>query len=526
MRIRTWIVVVAVCVASGAPARGVETCESASVTYINTVITGARYCLTRLAPNGRSCISRNRAPDLKAVHVTALCPPGTVGRLACTARQVLIATGSQYDSLGAAGFTHLCTTASCGNGVTEPGEQCDDGNVISGDGCSATCHYENNICSDVCAGITPVSGTAIKAVRIASGLSHPLLVTAPPGDVSRIFIVEQTGAIKVMKWGTLLPGSFLNLSAKIVSGGEQGLLGLAFHPQYATNGRLFVDYTDTSGNTVVSEYHVSSNPDVGDTSEAIILQVTQPFANHNGGHLAFGPDGYLYIALGDGGSGGDPFNNAQDTSKLLGKLLRLDIDGAPPYTNPSTNPFYGAIAGRDEIWAYGLRNPWRFSFDRQNGDLYIGDVGQDHYEEIDYQPGSGAGSSGGDNYGWHIVEGNGHCYTPSSGCVQTGLKLPIVEYDHSQGCSITGGYVYRGCAMPDLQGTYFYSDFCTSFIRTFNVVGGVPTNFQDRTADLAPGGGITISNVSSFGEDARGEIYICDLGTGSNGEVFKIVPGP
>jgi len=336
--------------------------------------------------------------------------------------------------------------------------------------------------------------------------------------VSRIFIVEKTGRIKIVKWSTLLPTAFLDIHTKVSGGGEQGLLGLAFHPDYANNGRFFVDYTDTTGDTVVAEYHVSADANIADPAETVILHVAQPFANHNGGDVTFGPDGYLYIALGDGGSGGDPQGNGQNTNTLLGKLLRIDVNNASPYSSPATNPFFGATPGLDEIWAYGLRNPWRFSFDRVNGDLYIADVGQDRYEEVDYQL---ASSLGGENYGWNIVEGNGHCYSPSSGCNQSGLTAPILDYDHSQGCSITGGYVYRGCKMPDLRGTYFYGDYCTAFIRTLQVVSGAATNLQDRTADLAAGGG-SINSISSFGEDARGELYICDLG----GQVFKIVPSP
>ena len=520
MRISIWGVVVIASVSMAGPARGaIETCEGTSANYVTAVINSARYCLLTLAPHGRSCASRNRTPNLKAARVNVRCPSGTVARLACSARQAIIATGLPYDSLSSTGFTHLCTTAACGNGVTEAGEQCDDGNVLNGDGCSATCQFESNSCGDVCSGIVPVSGTAIKAVRVANGLSSPVLVSAPPHDVSRVFIVEQTGRIRVMKWGQMLPAPFLDIHAQITSGGERGLLGLAFHPNYATNGRFFVDYTDLSGNTVVSQYQASNDPDVAATTEMVLLQVTQPFANHNGGHLAFGPDGYLYIALGDGGSGGDPQGNGQNINALLGKLLRIDVDGAAPYASPASNPFFGATPGRDEIWAYGLRNPWRFSFDRTTGDLYIGDVGQDRFEEVDFQP---AGSAGGQNYGWNVVEGNGHCYPSGSGCDQTGMTLPILDYDHTQGCAITGGYVYRGCAMPDLRGTYFYGDFCSAFIRSVRVVGGVGTDPQDHTAELAPGGGLTIGSLSSFGEDARGEIYICDL----DGEVFKIVPGP
>jgi glucose/arabinose dehydrogenase len=365
--------------------------------------------------------------------------------------------------------------------------------------------------------VVPVSGTAIRAERIASGLSRPLFVTAPPRDVSRIFIVEKTGRIRILKWGALLPTAFLDVAALVSSGSEQGLLGLAFHPQYADNGRFFINYTDTSGNTVIAEYRVSANPDVADaTSAQVVLQVPQPYANHNGGHLAFGPDGYLYIGLGDGGSAGDPLGNGQNPSTLLGKMLRIDVDRGAPYSVPPTNPFVGSDPPLDEIWALGLRNPWRYSFDRVTGDLYIADVGQNRYEEINFQP---ASSSGGENYGWNIVEGNGHCYPSGSSCNQTGLTQPIHEYDHSQGCSVTGGYVYRGCKMPDLRGTYFYGDFCSAFVRSFRVVGGSAVDHQDRTAELESSG-VSIDQIASFGEDARGELYIADLG----GEVFKIVP--
>jgi cysteine-rich repeat protein len=487
---------------------------------LTATIGAAQYCLTRLAPHGRSCVRRNRLPDLRAARVNALCLPGTVARLTCTARQSIIAAGLPYDSLSAAGFTHVCTTSACGNGFLEAGEQCDDGNVVNGDGCSATCQLETTSCADLCAGVVPAAGTAIKAQLVANGLSQPLYVTAPARDVSRIFIVEKTGTVRIVKWGTVLTTPFLDISAKVSSGSEQGLLGLAFHPDYSGNGRFFVNYTDTAGNTVVAQYFVSADPDVADaSSESVLLHVTQPYPNHNGGDLTFGPDGYLYIGFGDGGSGGDPQGNGQNGGTLLGKMLRIDVNGATPYAIPATNPFVGPGNPLDEIWALGLRNPWRFSFDRLNGDLYIADVGQDRYEEVDYQP---ASSHGGENYGWNIVEGNGHCFNPPSGCNQTGLTLPILDYDHSQGCAITGGYVYRGCAMPDLRGTYFYGDYCSAFIRTMEVVAGVATNLQDRTADLAPGGGLSISSIPSFGEDARGELYICDL----SGKVFKIVPGP
>ncbi|MCX8072877.1 MAG: PQQ-dependent sugar dehydrogenase [Candidatus Binatia bacterium] len=498
-------------------ALAVETCASASAKYVSAVILAARNCLVRQLPQGRSCTPNNRIPNLRAQRVQSFCPSDTVARLACTARQALLPTGLPYSSLIGSGFTHVCTTAACGNGVLEPGEQCDDGNTTGGDNCSPTCQIEGGACNDVCAGVVPVPGTAIRAERIASGLSRPLLLTAPPRDVSRLFIVEKTGRIRILKWGALLPTPFLDISALVSSGSEQGLLGLAFHPQYADNGRFFINYTDTAGNTVVAEYRVSSNPDIADpTPVQVILQVSQPYANHNGGHLAFGPDGYLYIGLGDGGSAGDPQGNGQNPATLLGKMLRIDVDHAAPYAVPPTNPFVGAGPPLDEIWALGLRNPWRYSFDRITGDLYIADVGQNRFEEINFQP---ASSPGGENYGWNIVEGNAHCFPSGSTCDQTGLTQPIHEYDHSQGCSVTGGYVYRGCKMPDLRGRYFYADFCTAFVRSFRVVSGVATDHQDHTAELESSG-VSIDQVASFGEDARGELYIADLG----GEVFKIVP--
>jgi hypothetical protein len=496
-----------------------ESCESLSARYLSAVILGARSCMIRQLPLGRTCNVNNRSPNRGAKKVDLICPVGTTQRLDCSARQALVAAGLPYDTaLVGSTYTHVCTAASCGNGVLELGEQCDDGNLTNGDGCSAICQLEGGACNDVCAGVVPVSGTTIKAERIASGLSNPLLVTAAPRDISRVFIVEQSGRIKIVKWGAMLPTPFLNVSSQVSCCGEQGLLGFAFHPDYVNNGRFFINYTNNAGDTVVAEHHVSANPDIGDTAEIVLLTIAQPFANHNGGHLAFGPDGYLYIGTGDGGSGGDPFGNGQSLNTLLGKILRIDVDSASPYGIPPTNPFAGSISGLDEIWAFGIRNPWRFSFDRLNGDLYIGDVGQGRFEEVDLQP---ALSSGGQNYGWNVVEGNGHCYPSGSGCDQTGMTLPIHEYDHSEGCSITGGNVYRGCKMPDLRGTYFYSDYCSAWVRTFEVSSGVATNHQDRTADLESSG-VSINSVSSFGEDARGEMYIVDLG----GEVFRIVPGP
>ena len=350
---------------------------------------------------------------------------------------------------------------------------------------------------------------------VATGLDFPLYLTAPSGD-PRLFVVEKTGRIRIVKNGALLPAAFLDLHTLVSGGGEQGLLGLAFDPAYATNGRFVVNYTNLAGDTRISAFRVSGDPDVADaSSETVLLPVAQPFANHNGGDVVFGPDGYLYAGLGDGGGAGDPDGNGQSLATLLGKLLRIDLNGGTPYAVPSDNPF-AATAGpatRGEIWSWGLRNPWRFSFDRLTQDLYIADVGQDNYEEVDVAQPPAAGR--GLNFGWNRMEGT-HCYPPGGSCDRSGLTLPVVEYDHGQGCSITGGYVYRGAAIPALQGVYFYSDFCQGFVRSFRFVGGQATRQQDWQT-LRPGG-----NVTSFGEDAAGEIYILTM----QGGVYRVVSRP
>ncbi|HTC23883.1 MAG TPA: PQQ-dependent sugar dehydrogenase [Gemmatimonadales bacterium] len=351
----------------------------------------------------------------------------------------------------------------------------------------------------------------VALTTVATGLDFPLGLTAPTGD-ARLFVVEKTGRIRIIKNGTLLPAAFLDLHTLVSGGSEQGLLGLAFDPAYASNGRFVVNYTNLNGDTRISAFHVSSDPDVADPTETVLLPIAQPFANHNGGQLVFGPDGFLYAGLGDGGGAGDPDGNGQSLATLLGKLLRIDLNGGSPYAVPADNPF-AATAGpttRGEIWSYGLRNPWRFSFDRTTHDLYIADVGQDNYEEVDVSraPTDGRGL----NFGWNRMEGM-HCYPPGSSCNMSGLTLPVVEYDHSQGCSITGGYVYRGAAIPALQGVYFYSDYCQGFVRSFRFVGGQVTK-QQKWETLQPGG-----NVTSFGEDAAGEVYILT----SQGGVYRIV---
>jgi len=364
----------------------------------------------------------------------------------------------------------------------------------------------------------------IVLTQTVSGLTQPLHVTHAGDGSGRLFVVEKPGAIRIVRSGSLEATPFLSIVGRVgSSGGEQGLLSVAFPPDYATKGYFYVDYTDVNGDTVVSRFYLSNDPDIADAgSEEIILSVAQPYANHNGGQLAFGPDGYLYVSLGDGGGGGDPDGNAQDPATLLGNILRIDVEphttpisathwvylpvvlsaggSGPAYRIPPSNPFTQTVGYRDEIWAWGLRNPWRFSFDRATGDLYIGDVGQDGYEEIDFQP---ADSGGGENYGWPIMEG-AHCY-PSGPCDSTGLVLPVAEYDHSLGCSMTGGVVYRG-PDPDLEGIYFYSDFCSGRIW------GLVQEGETWSTQVLMNSGLT---VTSFGQDEAGNVYVTDFWDGN-----------
>lgn len=363
----------------------------------------------------------------------------------------------------------------------------------------------------------PASAQALAVEKVTGGFSNPVLLTAPAGD-DRLFVVEQnTGLIRIYVNGQILPLAYLNLSAKISTGGERGLLGLAFHPDYANNGRLFVNYTRGNGNTVVAEHRVDPNNPNRALKKTVqtILTLVQPFVNHNGGCIRFGLDGMLYIATGDGGSGNDPGGRAQNLTNNLGKMLRLDIDLPAPFI-PGDNPFVGDPNANDEIWAYGLRNPWRFSFDRSTGDLWIGDVGQNAREEIDFAP---FASTGGENYGWRCMEGF-QC-TGLSGCTcnDAALTLPIHDYGHGGNCSVTGGHVYRG-AIPGLGGTYFFADFCSSSIWSLRWDGNNISEFTDRTVELEPPGADTIDQIASFGEDSKGNIYILDH---ADGELYRIV---
>jgi len=346
----------------------------------------------------------------------------------------------------------------------------------------------------------------LRLSRVASGMERPVDLGAPPGD-ARLFVVEQRGVIRVIDRGRLLERPFLDLRSVVgARGNEQGLLGLAFHPGYARNGLLFVDYTDLRGDTRVVRYRVSPrDPNQADpTSASELMHIEQPYENHNGGQVEFGPDGMLWIGMGDGGSGGDPHGNGQNLGTLLGKLLRIDVDHGAPYAIPADNPFRDRPGARAEIWAYGLRNPWRFSFDEPSGTLFIGDVGQNAYEEIDAVP----YRRGGMNFGWNLKEGR-HCYLKN--CERPGLTDPVLEYPHSQGMSVTGGFVYRGHAAPALVGTYIYGDYEFGWIGGFRLRDGAAT---EPVRYRIPGG----IHPSSFGRDGAGELYVVDL----SGRVFRI----
>ena len=374
--------------------------------------------------------------------------------------------------------------------------------------CGAACHSDSTGPGD--GGPLPPGLTLKLDPFISSGLSSPVFLTQPLND-GRIFVVEQPGRIRVIRDGVLQTTPFLDITSRVLSGGERGLLSVAFHPNYASNHFFYVYFTtQTNGDIRIERFTTTSNPEVADPASTKLILTTahSSQANHNGGLLAFGPDGMLYAGLGDGGGGGDPFHTGQDSSALLASLLRLDVDHGDPYAIPANNPFVGQANHRGEIWAKGLRNPWRYAFDLTTGLLYIADVGQGLHEEVDVMP----ASQGGVDYGWSIMEG-ASCYNASS-CNQTGLQLPIIDYTHSGGaCSITGGYVYRGSAIPAIRGHYFYSDYCAGFLKSFRYENGAAVDQKDW--------GLTESSVTSFGVDFAGEMYmisgnvILKLGQGS-----------
>jgi len=357
--------------------------------------------------------------------------------------------------------------------------------------------------------VPPTDMSGVSLERIVDGLDFPVHLTAPAGD-DRLFVVEKSGRIRIVRDGALVQEPFLDVSDRVSNGSEQGLLSLAFHPAYAANGRFFVNFTDPAGDTRVEEFRVSDDADRARPDPvAAVLTVNQPFPNHNGGLIAFGPDGMLYVGTGDGGSAGDPRENGQDPTTLLGALLRLDVDRPAPHVPPD-NPFVGG-QNRDEIWATGLRNPWRFAFDRETGELFVADVGQNRFEEVNAVAGPGRGA----NYGWNVIEGI-ECFRPPEGCDREGLTLPVVVYGRDEGCSVTGGTVYRGRAVPSLRGHYLYADFCAGFVRSFRFAGGMAVDEREWPALAPPERGVT-----SFGEDADGEVYVLV----ADGAVYRIVEG-
>ena len=374
---------------------------------------------------------------------------------------------------------------------------------------SMVCTTPKNDAPDVSAQNTS-NDVRLGVEQVASGLDQPVYVTAPVSD-PRLFIVEQPGRIRVVENGRLLDKPFLDIVDKVRSGGEQGLLSVAFHPQYRTNGFLFVNHTDKNGDTRIERYTVSSDRNVADPRSAkVILSIDQRYSNHQGGLNLFGPDGMLYIGMGDGGSQGDPHGNGQNRNALLAKLLRINVDRGEPYLIPAANP-YAKGGGRAEIWAIGLRNPWRFSFDRFSGLLYIADVGGDRFEEVNVVPMSIAGV----NYGWNVMEGP-QC-SRSSGCDQTGMQKPALSYatHENSTCAIIGGSVYRGQKIPEIKGQYFYSDYCNSWLRSFGFADGKVTDQHEWPIGK-------LGSITSFGEDAQGELYICT----SSGRVYRIIKSP
>lgn len=349
--------------------------------------------------------------------------------------------------------------------------------------------------------------------QVVDGLRRPVAIAHAGDGSGRLFVVEKEGLVRVVKGGSLVAEPFLDVRDLVTdSGNEQGLLGLAFHPDYARNGRFFIAFTAAGSNANSLAEFRAADP-AGDRADRdsgrVLLAIPDTRSNHNGGMVAFGPDGYLYLSTGDGGGAGDPDRAGQDLSTLQGKLLRIDVDGAAPFAIPPDNPFARTSGARAEIWAYGLRNPWRFSFDRQTGDLWIADVGQNQYEEINLQR---AGSGGGENYGWSVMEG-AHCFRPAEGCDQSGMTLPVHEYSHDGGgCSVTGGYRYRGAAVPELQGLYVFTDYCQRELRAL-----APEGQGWRALEI----GVTPGQVSAFGEDEAGELYLV---SDRDGGLYRVTP--
>jgi glucose/arabinose dehydrogenase len=372
-------------------------------------------------------------------------------------------------------------------------------------------------CGDSGTTPTPTVPAPFVLAPVDSGYDFSIYLTAPPGDPSRVLILERGGRIVLRKNGVRQDSAFLNLTSLTSSAtGEYGIYSLAFHPQYATNHRLFVYYAALDGSAKLAEFAGEPGGDHATlTSQRVVLsQPESTTAVLYGGTIAFGRDGYLYLGMGDGQVGGDPLSHSQDSTSLLGKMLRIDVDHATPYAIPLDNPYVTRPGWRGEIWQLGLRNPWRWSFDRQTGDLYIGDVGEEHWEEIDYLP---APVVGGNNFGWPTTEGFA-CYQPAAGCFTLGLVPPLLQYAHGRSCAVVGGYAYRGAAAPALQGTYFYGDFCGGWIRTFRLVNDYPS--EELPEVELPRVNGAIDNVVSFGEDANGELYVVTAA----GRIYRIAP--
>lgn len=355
----------------------------------------------------------------------------------------------------------------------------------------------------------PEAGRGLRLVEVARGLESPVHLVSPPGD-GRLFVVEQAGRIRILTAEGPLPRPFLEIRERVRSGGERGLLSVAFHPRYPENGTFFVNYTDREGDTRVERFRVGTERDAADPgSGKVVLRVEQPFANHNGGHVFFGPDGFLYVGMGDGGAGGDPRGHGRNPRTLLGAMLRLDVDGGDPYAVPADNPYAGSGEGRGEVWAIGLRNPWRSAFDPEGRYLYVADVGQNRWEEISVVPAGAAGS----DFGWNVLEGS-QCFRRPR-CARENLVLPAVEYGHDDGCSVTGGHVYRGERLPALRGHYFFSDYCAGWLRSFRWREGEVSEYRQWEVERA-------GQVTSFGEDAAGELYVLT----AEGRVLRIEAGP
>lgn len=447
-------------------------------------------------------------------------PPGaTTGSLAVTIAGLPAGINGAVTVTGPAAYSKLLTASSTLTDLAPGAYAVTAASVAYGTGSLAGTPATQQV--QVTAGATATAGVAYAATaplalalqEVASGLQAPTFLTAPAGD-SRLFVIERAGRIRIIDNGTLLATPFLDISSLTTTDGERGLLSMAFHPQYASNGYFFLYYTNLAGDIVIERRQVSAgNANVADPLASLqIIAIPHPgFSNHNGGLVSFGPDGYLYAATGDGGGGGDPSGNAKNTNVLLGKMLRLDVNAstsAQPYTIPAGNPFAGTAGSRAEIWAYGLRNPWRYAFDTTAQLLYIADVGQGQREEVNVA----AVGTAGNNYGWNIMEGK-QCYNSAS-CSQAGLVLPAIDYGHDNagGCSITGGHVYRGTALPELAGHYLYSDYCSGWLKSFTYSNGSASAVTDWNIT-------NVGNILSFGEDAQKELYMLS----ATGRVYRIV---